>query len=259
MPDASSQLTVFDPPAGVMEAVESDARETDADVDNDGTYLGHNPTWHTEDSAWKAKQILKLLADNRLSPKTVCEVGCGAGEILVQLKRNLADDCRFCGYDISPQAHALAATRADDRLEFHLRNLLDEPMQRFDLLMAIDLVEHVDDYLGLLRGLLPRAEYKIFHIPLDLSAYTVLRSHPILDIREEVGHIHYFTTETALAALCDTGYEIVQWCYPPDDAPLAGMPVKQKILALLRRGLFRLNADFSVRALGGRSLLVLAR
>ena len=134
-----------------------------------------------------------------------------------------------------------------------------EPNRRFDLLLAIDLIEHVDDYLGLLRGLLPRAEHKIFHIPLDLSAYTVLRNHPILNMRASVGHIHYFTADTALAALRDTGYEIIEWCYTPNDEPLSGMPLKQKILRLLRQGLFRLNADFSVRALGGRSLLVLAR
>jgi len=48
-------------------------------------YLKNNPTWHVEDSPWKAKQILKIIGNNNLQPNSICEIGCGAGEILHQL------------------------------------------------------------------------------------------------------------------------------------------------------------------------------
>ncbi len=51
-----------------------------------GEYLAKNPTWHIEDSSWKAMQIIRMIAQNHLAPKTICEVGCGAGEILKQLQ-----------------------------------------------------------------------------------------------------------------------------------------------------------------------------
>lgn len=51
----------------------------------DGTYFEKNPTWHIEDSAWKANQIQKILSQNKIKPKSICEIGCGAGEILKQL------------------------------------------------------------------------------------------------------------------------------------------------------------------------------
>ena len=38
--------------------------------------------WHEEDSPWKAKNIYKILEKNNLSPKSVCEIGCGSGEVL---------------------------------------------------------------------------------------------------------------------------------------------------------------------------------
>ena len=79
--------------------------------------------------------------------------------------------------------------------------------------MAIDVFEHVEDYFGFLRKLREKAEYKIFHIPLDLSVQTVLRSSPIIKGRKSVGHIHYFTKETALETLKDTGYEIIDYFY----------------------------------------------
>ena len=55
----------------------------------DGTYLDKNPGWHEEDSAWKAEKILKILKRNKLKPSSICEVGCGAGEILSCLQREL--------------------------------------------------------------------------------------------------------------------------------------------------------------------------
>jgi hypothetical protein len=125
--------------------------------------------------------------------------------------------------------------------------------------LVVDLLEHLEDYYGFLRKLKRHGQHFIFHIPLDLSAYSVWRSYPILDLRASVGHIHYFTKETALSALREAGYEIVDWCYPEQELVLRGKPARQKVLALLRQLLLRANADLAVRLLGGRSLLVLAR
>ncbi|HQU43295.1 MAG TPA: class I SAM-dependent methyltransferase [Pirellulales bacterium] len=225
----------------------------------DGEYLERNPTWHVEDSPWKAENIFQLILRHSLAPKTICEVGCGAGEVLVQLQKKLSDDCRFWGYDISPQAYELSRPRANERLQFRQADLFDEPETSFDLMLVIDLIEHLDDYYGFLRRLKPRGRHAIFHIPLDLSAYSVWRSYPILDLRASVGHIHYFTKDTALAALANAGYEVVDWFYPEQRLLLRGKPLRQKALALMRQTLLRANADLAVRLLGGRSLMVLAR
>lgn len=56
---------------------------------DDGTYLTNNPTWHEEDSAWKSQQIMKIIDKNTLSFNTICEVGCGAGEILLNYPSNI--------------------------------------------------------------------------------------------------------------------------------------------------------------------------
>ena len=76
--------------------------------------------------------------------------------------------------------------------------------------------------------------------------------------REEVGHLHYFTKETALATLRDAGYEIVDWCYTPG-ALLNPRSLKAKLVSLPRKLLSALNQDLTSRVLGGYSLLVLAK
>jgi tRNA G46 methylase TrmB len=76
----------------------------------DGSYLANNPGWHEEDSPWKAKQISKIIKKNSLNPRTICEVGCGAGGVLNQLSGQYADDRELFGYEISPQAFELCCT-----------------------------------------------------------------------------------------------------------------------------------------------------
>ena len=84
----------------------------------DGTYLRNNPDWHTDDSAWKAAHIAKLLARHGVKPNTVCEIGCGAGEILRNLATHLEGRTKFFGYEISPDAYQLCARKSGGNFAF---------------------------------------------------------------------------------------------------------------------------------------------
>src|SRR6266699_644407 len=79
----------------------------------DGGYLQRNPLWHVDESPFKVQPILRMIARNRLQPKTICEVGCGAGEVLKLLQDQMDDACSFWGYDISPQALEMCKSRAN--------------------------------------------------------------------------------------------------------------------------------------------------
>ena len=70
----------------------------------DGSYLEKNPSWHVEESPFKVKYILQLLSNNSLKVQTICEAGCGVGEVLRLLQSELAPDTDLTGFDISPQA-----------------------------------------------------------------------------------------------------------------------------------------------------------
>ncbi|AGB21787.1 methyltransferase family protein [Mycobacterium sp. JS623] len=223
-----------------------------------GEYLANNPDWHAEDSPFKAQWIADILVRNHVAPKHVVEVGTGSGEILVQL-RDSFPAARLEGYDISPQAHAIAARKSADRLTFHHADYLTSDGPAPDVVMAIDVFEHVDDYMGFLRAMKSRAEWKVFHIPLDLSAQAVLRGKPFVTARESIGHLHYFTKDTALAVLADCGYEVVDWFYTHGAETLPHRSIRTKITNIPRRMIRAVNEDFGVRLLGGASIMVLAR
>ncbi len=225
----------------------------------DGTYLQHNPSWHEEDSWWKAQKIKKIIQRNHLSPTTICEVGCGAGEILNQLLEQLSGDIEYVGYEVSPQAFELCRTKLKNRLTFVFRNLLEENERFFDLVLAIDVFEHVDDYLGFLRKLKTKGQYTIFHIPLDVSVQTVLRGWPLIWNRQHLGHLHYFTKDTALAALRDTGYEVIDHFYTSWALELPNRAWRRRLLRIPRKSMFMLSEDLAVRLFGGYSLMVLTK
>lgn len=221
-----------------------------------GHYLEANPTWHVEDSSWKADQVLRMMERHSLAPRRICEVGCGAGEILNILHQKLEDEVEFLGYEVSPHAFEMAQSREKERLQFRLGEIRDDDGS-FDLILVMDVIEHLEDYFGFLRGLRDRGAYKLLHIPLDLSALSVARPHPLLESRATVGHIHYFIKETALQSLLDTGYEIIDHSH----TYTGGTPRSAKARALygVRRLLWRLDHDVAARLMGGYSLLVLAR
>src|ERR1051326_937933 len=158
------------------------------EVYTSGEYLEKNPTWHVEESPWKARQIMRMLARNSLTPPTICEVGCGAGEVLKQLQGKVDAACTFWGYDISPQAIELAKSRANEHLHFKLADLQQEQEASFDLMLILDVIEHLEDYFSFLRDLQSRSQYKIIHLPLDLSVQSLLRPHGLLGNRRAYGH-----------------------------------------------------------------------
>ena len=102
-----------------------------------------------------------------------------------------------------------------------------------------------------LRDLTQRAGQYAFHIPLDLSVSTMLRPGAIARVHHQVGHLHYFTKETALRALEDCGYEIEKSILCPSFETVGRQ--------FVRRFTYALSPLWTARLLGGVSLAVLAR
>jgi SAM-dependent methyltransferase len=230
----------------------------DQNMYTDGGYLEKNPLWHADESPFKVTQILRMLQKNSLKPKTVCEVGCGVGEVLKLLQEKMDKACNFCGYEISPQALEFCKSKANERLQFKLADVSQEEGVFFDMILVLDVIEHVEDYYGFLKGIRGKSDLKIFHFPLDLSVQAVLRKRGLLTRRELYGHIQYFTKETALETLKDVGYELLDYFYTPRCLELAKQMI-QKIAILPRKVCFAIHPDLAVRILGGYSLLVLAK
>jgi SAM-dependent methyltransferase len=222
----------------------------------DGTQLAAAPDWYESDAAWKAEQVRDMMRKHGMEPGSICDVGCGTGGVLDYLSRTLPPATKLVGYEMSPQAVALTPEARKQRITF-VSEWAEVREGGFDLMLVLDVFEHVDDYLGFLRMIRGKAESFIFHIPLDVSVQTVLRGSPFTRARESLGHLHYFSRETALATLHDSGYATVDEELTQPGVDLWGG--KSRLARLPRKVAFRLNPRLAARVMGGFSLLVLAR
>ena len=132
-------------------------------------YRKMHPDWHIDDSPWKAKKVTKIVNQNNIEFSSVCEVGCGVGEILVQMQTNFFQNKSFYGYEISPFAFNEAVKKENDKLKFYLKDIAEIKDNSYDLLLIMDVIEHVEDLYGFLAQLKTKGKYKVFHIPLDLN------------------------------------------------------------------------------------------
>lgn len=231
------------------------------DIYNNGDYLTKNPTWDDDFAPWKAAMVNRLIGKNDIKFNSVVEVGCGAGGILEYLQKQYPTVKNLKGYDISEAAINLANQKKLNNISFFNEDFLALPhTETADLLLCIDVVEHIDDFYGFLQKLKPKGKQFIFHIPLDLCCRTILKPHVLLTQRQLVGHIHYFSEEMVAWALKDTGYQIMDAFFTKpiiDEEPAKGFKATTK--KILRNFSFQVSPHLSAKLWGGYSLMIWAK
>ncbi len=208
------------------------------------------------DSAWKATQITKILTRNSLRPRRIADIGCGAGGVLSSLLQQLPPPEPIgVGFDISAYAIAKAQLLQRSNLTFVCGDLLTSDEASFDLVTCIDVFEHIEDYMSFLRRLRCKAEFFVFHIPLDMNVNSLLSKWHVKQ-RRDVGHLHYFDYMTALCSLEEAGYQVLDRFY----TSIFYRNARGRMLRAFRHVVKAVGSeDLSVQLLGGASLMVLAR
>lgn len=221
-----------------------------------GQYLAANPTWHEEDSDWKAAMIHRLLERAGAStPRSVAEVGCGTGGVLRALQGYLPATTELAGYDVAPAAIERARRHAGERLLFACEDIV-RAGRRFELLLCIDVFEHVEDPFSFLKSIRAVAPRVVFNIPLEMHVAGILINHQLWT-RRQFGHLHYYTAAVAFETLRECGYKVIAHDFPSRamDRPRSASDwmfwLPRKAVALIER-------EWSARLFGGTSLLVLA-
>ena len=181
------------------------------------------------------------------------DIGCGTGGVLEVIAGALKGT-RLVGYDLSAQAIGLV--ERSDKVDLRVGTPQDVH-DHYDLLLSLDVFEHVEDYIGFLRSLRPIADWFMFHIPLDY------RPNPscVKDLCLQCAlRLAIFITSRAaprwLALRRRASTIVCDRLLFPNDVP--GRRMKTRI-ANIPRGLGRhFRPQLSARILGGSTLLVLA-
>lgn len=219
-------------------------------------YLKNNPSWHEEDAPKKAAIIEQLIKRNKIEIGSFCEVGCGSGEILVTLSKKFKE-ATFHGYDISENAIKIAKPKENSNIKFECKDISKNKIDlKHDLLLIIDVIEHIENYFAFLRDVRYLSKHTIFHIPLDMALWTLFREKMLIESKSRVGHIHNFTEDFILEILQDNGYKIVDKIYT--EPMYNKTTLKQNVVELIRKILFRISKRLCSKTMGGISIMVLA-
>ena len=221
-------------------------------------YWEQNPTWDSEDSPWKADQIQRLLSRHDIPARTIAEVGCGAGGVLARLRES-RPEADLYGFDIAPALAHFWPKHQQQRITFQLGDFLAINQRKYDILLLLDVVEHLANPFDFLARIRAHADHFVFHFPLDLSASSVFREAPLLAVRGKVGHLHFFTKGLALALLAECGFTVVEAAYTGASLNAPRRTWKTRLAGVARRLAYAANKDAGVRLFGGETLLVLAR
>jgi len=231
-----------------------------------GKYSENNPTYHLEDSEFKWRNFKKILLKSNVDYKSfqnIVEIGCGVGQILSLAKKdNFFNTSNFYGYDSNPDA-IKTAKQLDKTISFSNEDFLKKNLEKnFDLLIAADIIEHIDDSFSFLKLLRTKSKYFLFNIPLEISLLSLFRQNKLFDNSyKRVGHLHFFSKKTALIALEHNGYKVLNLNYSKnriEHFSKNSISLKRMLATIPQYLMDLINEDLSCILLGDYSLVVLA-
>jgi 2-polyprenyl-3-methyl-5-hydroxy-6-metoxy-1,4-benzoquinol methylase len=188
-------------------------------MDYELKYLELNPTLHQEDCKRKVKEILSILPKD-LQITTLLDYGCGGGFILKELVKYL-DLEKAVGVDISTEVISLAKRHNDNnRIQFITCDELEfSPYQDFDCLLLIDLLEHLQCPIKILKKLRNRSNLIIVRVPLEDTfsnyIFALFGKNHFERTEKQYGHIHHFTLDNVLNLIEQSGYTLREFSIFP--------------------------------------------
>ena len=215
----------------------------------DGRYATVNPGWHAEDASAKAEVVVGAAARLGLAPKRLVDVGCGTGDVLSEVAQRLATT-QALGIDPSPEAIAIAQQHSRPGLQFESGEL-EGVLSEWDLVLCLDVVEHVADDRAFLKALRRIAPHVVFRFPLDESVVDRVTGR-VARHRTQYGHLHAYTRRRILKRLRGCGYRVLLEQYHRIPPTTPGRLDRWRALGLA------LWPHGAVRVLGGYSLVVVA-
>jgi SAM-dependent methyltransferase len=227
---------------------------------SEGVYF-QDPYRHSEDAKYKVESIKKLLFkylnDNKIILSSYADVGCGSGEIIrllgKELKLNFANLQILKGFDVSPHVEKLT----DDFVDFSFQDFTKSE-ESFDLVTLNDVFEHVPNPISFLTEVGKRARYVVMHIPLEDCLSVNIRNLQRRKIKNP-GHLVFLNINSALNLITYSGLKILDYEYSTDsiNAPSNTTTILQKITYPFKYTLLKINPYLFSKCFG-ISLVVIA-
>lgn len=161
----------------------------------------------------RIKQILDLVGGN----KKVLDIGCGDAFIMERIRDN---NNEVMGIEIAENAVEKSRKKGFKVFDISLNdNWADEINNRFDVVFAGEIIEHIfdtDKFLSNIKKVLNKNGRVVITTPniasLGRRVLLLFGESPLLEVTArayDAGHIRYFTQKTLVRLLKENGYRAV--------------------------------------------------
>ncbi len=171
-------------------------------------YIIKNPSLHEEDSPWKIEKVLPLVDRfiGQVNKKEICilDVGGGAGLILKaisdHIRRKYGIKVNKFALDLSPGMLKAQKQNNNDLCGTYNENICKTSIEnkKFDLVLMVDILEHVPDDLAALIELARISKYVILKVPLETNLFSKIKKigKGTIDMqrlsKEKYGHVNFY-------------------------------------------------------------------
>lgn len=190
---------------------------TSKNLYTDGDYAAMHPDWHLEDAPGKAIDIFPSLShvlesNSRKDILKIADVGAGVGGVLTEVGKLVSASyphlkVDLTGFEISP--HAVNKGRELFPLLDLRHKYFEAKDGSFDIVMLIDVLEHLENPRDILRAAIVCSEYLVVRQPLVESFSSYLQNRYRSE-REVYGHINHFNYRSFIDLLTSVGWEPVK-------------------------------------------------
>lgn len=227
----------------------------------DGEFYQHSSGG--QDAFYKVEQLKRVLDKNPeicCSLSLVADVGCGTGKTTRLLHKFLSecaiDQVEVHGYDVHPE---VSNFQDSQNVRFISGDFYMESEKIYDLVVLLDVLEHVLDPIEFLKRIAKRTRLIALHLPLDDSLLSWVRDLPKRKIRHP-GHILVLNSATAFNLLTFSQFRIFDYAYSPVFlAPSGSETILQRLFNPIRTVTYRISPYLTHKIFGGVSIFLLAK
>ena len=229
-------------------------------MDYQEEYLKLNMNLHDSEYMDKVGYIYKILPRNH-DFKKILDVACGSGKILLEISKKCKAN-RVVGVDISKKIIDTAkANDTNHKVTWVNIDIFNYYVTGFDLILAVDIVEHIDKDLDLLNKISEFGKMCIVKVPIEdnfINRASIYLSrgliNPLRDTEIHYGHIHHYSLAYFLKLIERSHFSII-------DVNYAHLPKRSKmsweILRVLFLPIWFLSKKWYIRFNGGFVILLL--
>ncbi|WP_447603197.1 class I SAM-dependent methyltransferase [Nitrospira sp. Nam80] len=172
--------------------------------------LADQAEWLRRCAREKVDSIERLLKHNHISPRTILELGCGTGAVIMECqRRGLAEQYTAVDYSHEAIGHLRGVTSGINCIVADITAM--RPLSlKCDVLILSHVIEHLEaptKFLASVRNL--QFLYLIAEVPLEDLLAGKVKAMFSDRTRNTAGHVQFFTAESFRRLLVSTGFVIL--------------------------------------------------